>query len=334
MKLPVVFERYRGCIDAQLRAALAGCQSPMYDMLRYHLGWLDEEGNPLLGAAGKALRPTLCLLACEAAGGAYEQALPAAAALELVHNFSLIHDDIQDGDRERRHRPTVWSIWGRPQAINAGTAMRVLASLALLGLADCDTPARKVLGAAHILDESCLRLIEGQYLDISYEDRLDVGVGDYLRMIELKTASLIACSLELGALLGTDDQRAIRALRRFGLNVGLAFQIRDDVLGIWGDEERTGKPVGSDIRRRKKSLPVVYALERVEGRTRTELVSTYNRQAIDDGLDTVLNILAAMQAKARAESMAEEYCAKAIAELRCSTSRPRRARGSPRWPAS
>lgn len=317
MKLPSVFERYRGEIDAELKSALAGYELALYDMLRYHLGWTDESGAELQGAAGKALRPTLCLLACEVTSDSYRQALPAAAALELVHNFSLIHDDVQDDDGERRHRPTVWSIWGKPQAINAGTAMRVIASLTMLRLADHGVPAERQLRGLRLLDESCLHLIEGQYLDISYEKRLDVGVEDYLGMIGGKTASLIACSLALGGLLGTDDEATIQALRRFGQAIGLAFQIRDDVLGIWGDQEKTGKPVGNDIRRRKKTLPVVYALQKAEGKAREELVGIYEREAIDDAaLDTVLSILAGVQAKARAQNMAEEYCARAIAEVK------------------
>lgn len=316
MKLPAVFDTYRGEIDAALHSALAAYDFPLYRMLRYHLGWIDQHGNALSGSAGKALRPTLCLLACQATCGACEPALPAAAALELIHNFSLIHDDVQDDDRERRHRPTVWSIWGKPQAINAGTAMRVVASLTLTRLAEHGASPPKALAAMQRLDEACLRLIEGQYLDISYEERLDVGVAEYLEMVDRKTASLIACSLELGGLLGTDDERTLRALHGFGRELGLAFQIRDDVLGIWGDQKKTGKPVGSDIRRKKKSLPVVYALEQAEGQARRELVRIYGQEAIGDAqLETVLGILADIQAEARTQHMAGECCTRAMAQL-------------------
>ncbi len=316
MELPEAFEKYRAGIDAELRSALAGYQSPMYDMLRYHLGWIDEKGNPLPGSAGKALRPTLCLLACESVGGDPGEALPAAASTELIHNFSLIHDDVQDDDRERRHRPTVWSIWGRPQAINAGTAMRVVASLTLLRLLDRGVPVQKLLRAQRLLDESCLRLIEGQYLDISYEGRMDVTVGDYLVMIEGKTVSLIACSLETGAFLGTDDDVVPEAFRGFGRELGFAFQIRDDVLGIWGDARKTGKPVGGDIRRRKKPLPIVYALEKAEGRARAQMVRAFSGEVVDDGrVDTVLGILEEVDARARAQGMAERYRDRALAEL-------------------
>lgn len=317
MKLPAVFERYRSAIDAELRSTLAAYQGPLYDMLRYHLGWMDADGNPLASGAGKALRPTLCLLACECSGTDYRKALPAAAAVELVHNFSLIHDDVQDGDRERRHRPAVWSVWGKAQAINAGTAMRIIASLAIQGLSTKGISLEKQLRAQRLLDDSCLHLIEGQYLDISYERRIDIGVSDYLAMIEGKTASLMAGSLEVGMLLGSDDESAIQAFRRFGLNLGFAFQIRDDVLGIWGDERKTGKPVGSDILRRKKSFPVVYALETASDGPREELISIYQRGSAGEGeLQRVLGILDEVEARAYSEAVADHYRARALAEIK------------------
>jgi geranylgeranyl diphosphate synthase type I len=307
-KLPAVLERYRIEIDTELRFVLAERRSPFYDMMRYHFGWIDEKGNPQQGLVGKALRPTLCLLACEAVGGEYQRALPAAAAIELVHNYSLIHDDIQDDDRERRHRPTVWSIWGKPQAINAGTAMRILANIALLRLEGYGVPLGKQWRIQRLLDETSLRLIEGQYLDISYESR-DITVSDYLRMIEGKTASLMACAMEVGALLGTDDQDLIESFRSVGKRLGLAFQIRDDLLGIWGNKEETGKPLASDIRRRKKTLPIVYALEKAQDGLKEELVNIYQNGALDDSaVAAVLKILEATGAQAIAQEMTQKFC--------------------------
>ncbi len=316
MKLPQIFERYRAAIDAELRSVFAQRRSELYDSMRYHLGWIDEKGRPLQNSVGKALRPTLCLLACEAVGGDFHQALPAAAAIELVHNFSLIHDDIQDEDRERRHRPTVWSLWGKPQAINSGTAMRVLASLAMLRLAERGIAPQRQIRAQRILDESCLSLIEGQWLDLSFERRLDIGVADYLKMIEKKTAALISCSLEIGALLGTEDEFIISSFRDFGQNLGLAFQIRDDILGIWGEEEKTGKPQGSDIYRKKKSLPIVYALERAKDELKTALINIYQGEAIDNKeLNKVLQILQELNAQDYAQRMAEEYLSHALESI-------------------
>lgn len=313
MKLPKVFEKYRAQIDAELKLVLAERQLPLYHMMRYHLGWVDEQGNPLPNSAGKALRPTLCLLACEAVSGDYHRALPAAAAIELVHNYSLIHDDIQDDDRERRHRPTVWSIWGKPQAINAGTAMRLLANLALWRLQQHGVPLEKQFSAQYLIDETTLRLIEGQYQDISYESRFDISVGDYLSMIQEKTAALIACSLEVGALLGSDNKLLRRSFRDIGRNLGLAFQIRDDIIGIWGDGKITGKPLGSDIRRRKKTFPIVYALENTEDGLRKELINVYQSGEVgEDEVLTILEILESIHAQHKAQRLAEKYSQQAI----------------------
>lgn len=311
MKLPAVFERYRAEIDAELKAVLTGRQSPLYDMMRYHLGWIDARGQRQEGPAGKALRPTLCLLACEAAGGEYKRALPAAAAIELVHNFSLIHDDIQDDDRERRHRPTVWAVWGKPQAINAGTAMRVLTNVALSRLGERGVTPEKRLLVQSLLDETSLKLIEGQYLDISFEKRLDITVRDYLQMIEGKTASLIACALEVGARLGTDNEGLIKDFRSLGWNLGLGFQIRDDILGIWGDEDVTGKPLSSDIQRRKKTLPIVHALETAQDGRREMLTQYYQNGRGNVSVADILAVLQEAGAQAYAQSMTEGYCGEA-----------------------
>jgi geranylgeranyl diphosphate synthase, type I len=317
MMLPTILERYRNEINAELlKPPLVDQPLPLYHMMRYHLGWVDAVGNLLNQSGGKALRPTFCLLACEATSGDFHKAKPAAAALELLHNFSLIHDDIQDDDAERRHRPTVWSIWGKTQAINAGTAMWTIANLALFRLADYDVPAQTQLRAHRLLNEACLTLLEGQYLDISYENRLDIEIADYLLMIDKKTAALIAHSLEMGALLGTDDESIILTFQKFGRNLGLAFQIKDDILGIWGSETKTGKPNGSDIRRKKKSFPVVYALERAEGKTKADLMNVYLHEEIDDNdYNLVLNILDSLQAEAYAQKIVEENCNQALIEL-------------------
>ncbi|MFP3975578.1 MAG: polyprenyl synthetase family protein [Dehalococcoidia bacterium] len=316
MNLPSIFERYRSEVDSELRSIFVDHHLPLYQMMQYHLGWTDENGRHIEGTSGKALRPTLCLLACEAAGEYFHKALPAAAAIELVHNFSLIHDDIQDNDHERRHRPTVWSIWGIPQAINVGDGMRSVASLALLRLEDRDVPTEKQQRVQCLLDESCLRMIEGQYLDLSYEDRFDITVEDYLEMIDRKTAAIMSCALQTGAIIGTDDESVIKCLREFGRNIGLAFQIKDDIIGIWGDQDKTGKPLASDIRRKKKSLPVVYTLQSASGTTREDISNVYKKPSITDHeVGKVLDILDDVQAKAYAERMAEEYRNSALIEL-------------------
>jgi geranylgeranyl diphosphate synthase type I len=228
--------------------------------MQYHLGWMDEQLRPHYFPAGKRLRAMLCLLACAEVGGDPVQALPAAAAIELLHNFSLIHDDIEDGDETRRHRPTLWKVWGVPQAVNVGDGMFALAYAAMQRLAQRDVAAETLLQTLDLFTQTCLVLTEGQHLDMNFERRLDVSVAEYMRMIEGKTAALVGASVAIGALIGGVAPEQLIALQRFGRSIGLAFQIQDDILGIWGDPEVTGKAVGNDLQRRKQSLPILYAL--------------------------------------------------------------------------
>jgi geranylgeranyl diphosphate synthase type I len=233
----------------------------LYRMMGYHLGWLDESGahlpDPLPARyGGKKLRAALCMYACEAAGGSRESALPAAAAIELIQNFSLIHDDIEDGDRERRHRPTVWVLWGVSQAINTGSSMQALVNTALLRT---QAPPETVLDLASALTEAMMQMTEGQHLDISFETRNDVTPEQYRAMASLKTGALMEAAAYAGARIATSDASALLAWRRFGRCFGEAFQARDDLLGVIGEPAQTGKPVGNDIRARKKALPLVCA---------------------------------------------------------------------------
>lgn len=312
MSLPAVFGRYRTELESELRGIFEGRSSLLYAMLKYHLGWLDENGKEIAGFSGKGLRPTLCILACEALGGRPCVAAPVAAALELVHNFSLIHDDIQDNDSERRHRPTVWSVFGKPQAINAGTAMHILANMAIRRLEKYGVPIEKQERIRRLLDEASLSLIEGQYLDISYEKRFDITMSEYLDMIEKKTAALISCAVECGALLADVDEEAVCVMREIGNDLGLAFQVRDDILGIWGDEKATGKP-GSDIYHRKKSLPIVNILVEGSFEQKTTLENIYRDDKMGDKeVDIILKILESIGAQDHAQEMVDRFSNRAM----------------------
>ncbi|MEX0800431.1 MAG: polyprenyl synthetase family protein [Dehalococcoidia bacterium] len=308
--VPDAFHRYREALDGTLRSLLTSRDPDrsglLYRMLRYHLGWEDAEGRPSEGDGGKALRPTLCLLACEATGGDWRKALPAAAAVELTHNFSLVHDDIQDRDPERRHRPSVWAVWGEAQAINAGDALAGLARLAVLELRAEGLTEGGVIEAARALDEATLEMVEGQTLDLSFEDRLDVSEAEYLAMVEKKTGALFGCALRLGGLAGSDDGRIAAVLGELGRRLGVAFQIRDDVLGVWGEPASTGKARATDVWNRKKSLPVVYALSRAEG---GELRRVYAKAELSG--DDVEAALAALDSAG-----ARQYCEAALTERR------------------
>jgi len=247
---------------------------PLYEMLSYHLG-LDEAGGP----RGKRMRPLLGLLAYQSLTGDYRAALPGAAAVELGHNFSLVHDDIEDADRERRHRPTLWAIWGIPLAINAGDALFALSRLALYRLLEDGFSERRVLALMRVYDETCLALCEGQFLDISFERRTDVTVEEYLEMIGRKTAALVGASVQAGAILATDDPATIESYRHFGYHLGLAFQMADDVKGTFWSSADSGKPEAGDVRKRKKTLPLVWALEHASELDRERLREIYGPDA-------------------------------------------------------
>ena len=317
MELPSVFARYRIELREYLRSTLPETSPALlYRMTRYHLGWEDEQGRPLAESAGKALRPTLCLWACQALNGDWRTALPAAAALELVHNFSLVHDDIQDGDRERRHRPTVWSLWGQPQAINAGDSLLILGQLVMLRLEEQGAAPTKVMETCRVLDKACLTMIEGQCLDIGFEDQQEVSVEAYLDMIARKTGALLGAALHLGALVATDDKLQVGRFARCGHLLGLAFQIRDDILGVWGTADVTGKPVAADIRRRKKSLPVVYAMAMAQAEEREQLLRVYSQGTPgDEEVSVVLQLLDSHRAYDYCQQMAQERIEQALAEL-------------------
>jgi geranylgeranyl diphosphate synthase, type I len=267
MNLSESFAAYLPWIEDEMRSLLSAPGPDLarhYGIMQYHMGWLNTELNPAVAPSGKRLRPVLCLLACSAAGGDPRQAVPAAAGLELMHNFSLIHDDIEDDSATRRHRATAWTVFGLPLACNAGDAMLSLAHMAFHRLTTRHVSAATALRALRVFDETCVCLTEGQYLDMSYETRVDVTVSEYFAMIDRKTGALLAAAPEIGALVAGASSEVAAAYRRFGRALGSAFQLQDDVLGIWGDESVTGKSAAGDILSKKKSLPVVYALENEE----------------------------------------------------------------------
>jgi len=267
---------------------------PFHEMLTYHMGWTGEGAGA--EATGKRIRPLILLLTCLASSGAeggdetWQSALPAAAAVELVHNFSLVHDDIQDNSDKRRGRPTTWVKWGMPMAINVGDALFVMSNQAIIDLKE-NYPAEVVVRAAEILHNTCLDLTRGQFLDMSYEKRMDLTVEDYWPMISGKTAALLSACCHIGSLLGGADDARQDAYRSFGQYLGLAFQVQDDILGIWGDEAITGKSAANDLIEGKKSFPVLagltangkFAARWKQGAIRAEEVQEYARILANEG---------------------------------------------------
>jgi geranylgeranyl diphosphate synthase, type I len=316
--------------EAAIQSGATDLQS-YYGQIQYHLGWVDANFTPTANNPGKLLRPTLLLLAYEAAGAAglpasdpgyLRRALPAAAAIELTHNFTLIHDDIEDGDAERRHRATLWKLWGIPQAINSGDGLFALARLALWEVVDEGVEGSVAARLGATLDRACVVLSEGQYLDMSFEGWQTVSVAKYVDMISRKTGVLMGCAAEMGALLGTGDRETIERLRGFGHAMGVAFQVRDDLLGVWATTAELGKTPAGDVYHRKKSLPILHALEHTNPGDQRRLREVYQQETPITGeqVEEVLAIFARAQTKAYCCTFLAEQCRLARAAL---TSVPR-----------
>jgi geranylgeranyl diphosphate synthase type I len=279
--------RFGLAIDDEIRRwlALPALNSEFNTLLQYQLGYVDAEGMPA-SAGGKRFRPTLCLLACETAGGNWQLALPVAAAIELLHNFSLVHDDIEDHDPVRRHRPSLWRVWGEPQAINAGDAMFALAGRAVME----SVPQKETtLRLARRFQETTLALTRGQFLDMRFERQPAVTPREYLEMITLKSAELIAFSLWAGAVTAGAEDVVAEGLHNVGIALGRAFQIIDDMLGIWGDPQLTGKEPAKDLHNRKKTLPTIVAWEAADPSQRQVLEGFFAQR--HDDISSVVAIL-------------------------------------------
>ncbi len=311
-----VSSRYRDAILAALHDVLDRRNLAHGALMRYHLGFEDAAGAPAEASAGKMLRPTLCLLCCEAVGGDLRSAIPAAAAIELVHNFTLIHDDIEDASDTRHGRPALWRVVGVPLAINAGDGMFVQGQRTLLRMQDAGVAPERVLLASRTLNDACIALCEGQHADIGFETRDRVTQAEYEAMVDGKTASLLGASMAIGAVAGGADDAAIAAFGACGRMLGRAFQIQDDVLGIWGEEAVTGKPVADDIRSRKRSFPIAWAFEHVRGGAASDLARIYGFDRIsEDDVSAVVALLDEAGARDAATSEALRWAEAAIAAL-------------------
>lgn len=306
----------RETVEAELKAIVSSGQLGLYDMLRYHLGFQDVSGVACDKSHGKLIRPILCLLCCQATMGDLSKVIPAAVSLELIHNFSLIHDDIQDDSAKRRQRPTVWKLWGKEQAINAGDAMFAMSYLELLKLQDNNIGDKEIVRSIRLLTEACLSLCEGQYLDMLYESTCNITTENYLTMIMKKTAALIATCTALGASIGTDNDEIINNYYMFGRDLGMAFQIADDVLGIWGTETKTGKPEKIDILKKKKTFPVVYSLNNSSATDTKELKRYYsNNKTEENFVIEIVEILNSLGAQAYSQKISQQYYKLALSRL-------------------
>lgn len=306
----------REALHADMKEVLQADIHPPVDqlhgMMQYHMGWLDTDLQPDSAPAGKQIRPLLLMLCCQAAGGDWTQSIPAASAIELTHNFSLIHDDIEDNSPTRRGRTTLWKIFGIPLAINAGDGMWAASRVALGRLEDRGVPAQTIVKAFRRYDETCLRLTQGQDADMSFETRQDVNVDEYVEMITGKTSVLISLCAELGAIIAGQSESNQQHYQQYGLNLGLAFQVLDDILGIWGDEALIGKSATTDISTRKKTLPILYGLE-----NSPKLQKIYFDESIPDVefVPEVVNLLDGCGAQDYATKRAADYSNFALSHL-------------------
>jgi geranylgeranyl diphosphate synthase type I len=278
ISLPESLTRHLPAIEAALRRS---AQAPglLGRMIAFHMGWADEQGRAIHAETGKRFRPSLSLWAAEAAGGSAEEAMPAALAIEWLHNFTLIHDDIEDQDRLRHHRATLWARWGVAQAINAGDWLFALAFAQLLGRG---AQPRRRQQAGRVLTLAIDQVIRGQMLDISAEGRPQLSPTGYMRLIGGKTGALMGASLECGALMAGASAPDAARFRKAGRLLGLCFQLRDDWLGVWGDLERTGKAADADLQRRKVGHPIVAAYAVASPAQRRELRALFRSPAATD----------------------------------------------------
>ena len=311
--MPSVQTRYRGEIDAALWKATENKSSPLYRMMEYHLGFRNEQGDEATINAAKRVRPALCLLSSEILGGNIINTFPAATAIELLHNFSLIHDDIQDGSPDRHNRPTVWWQWGPAQAINAGDGMHALAHESLTGLLD-QNDTRRFIEATKRLDQACLLICEGQHDDIDFQEKINLAPSEYMEMARLKTGALMGASMALGAICATSDPRVVEAFHNCGEKLGMAFQIVDDLLDLWPQDGNTSPP--GDILSKKKTLPVIYAFSKAEVKQKRRLGSIYLKRVLDpDDVADILETIESMGAREHSVDVAQKLCSSAIQDI-------------------
>ncbi len=312
-----ILGQYTPAIEQAIQDTLVDAPPFVAGVIRYHFGWANQNFEPMRFESGKMLRPVLCLLVFEELTGSYTPALPAAAAIEMIHNFTLLHDDIEDNDSERRGRPTAWTVWGKPLAINVGDYLYTLAFQTLGQLDDAHFAPETVLAVQRMVTGACLTLTAGQDLDLRFEQLPQVTTAMYLDMVAKKTGALLEASILSGAILGTSNRQTIENYHQFAANIGIAFQIQDDILGIWGDSSQTGKSVDNDLRRKKKTLPVLHTLNHTTGQQAEQLRGLYAsaEPLTDEQVAFVRHCLAQADALPFARQAADGYIEQAYAAL-------------------
>lgn len=301
-------------VNAELQDIVNSRSVPLYRMMAYHMGWNDAQGLTDTPVYKDRVHGVLSLLACMAVGGELEMALPAAAAVELLDNFTEIHDDIQSGNPQRENRDAVWWVWGPAQAINAGDGMHALARLALFRLLDRKVSPETTFKAVQFMDEASLDTCEGRFLDLEAQERIDLSVDAYLKMARGKTGSLLSCAMKLGALVGSGDDSVIEAFDTCGSKLGVAMQIRADLREIWGDG--TDAAPSAEVMNKKKLLPVVYALEKATISEKRQMGDIYFKRVLEpQDVVKLRELLESLGVRDACQDMAEQYFSDALNAL-------------------
>ena len=301
-------------MEEELKAVFESRTGFLYDVLRYHLGWVDQQGQPQSAFAPLNVQPALALASCEALGGDFQKALPVAASVELIYNFTLIHGDVQAGRADPGDRPSVWWVWGPAQAINAGDGLHALGRTTMMRLGQKDVPADRVLKAVRSLDMACLTLCEGQYMDLQFQDQMMVTTAAYMDMIGRKAGALAACAAESGALTAGAGDEACGRLEQLGRNLGMAWQIARDIDDLWGEHGDGMTP--SNVLNKKKSLPLVHTLENSSVSVKRELGSIYMKRVLEtEDIAKMIDILDGAGARQASQAKAQELVDQAVAGL-------------------
>jgi geranylgeranyl diphosphate synthase type I len=309
-----LYEPYRQALEEELRSVFEAREGFLYDVLRYHLGWVDQQGKTLSGTAPLNFQSALALVSCEAMGGDYQKALPVAASVELIFNFTLVHGDVQAGRAEPGDRPSIWWVWGPAQAINAGDGLHALGRTTMMRLAQNDVPADRVLNAARSLDLACLSLCEGQYMDLQFQDQMLVSTAEYMDMIRRKAGALAACAAEAGALASGASEEMCGKFADLGRSMGMAWQISRDIDDLWGKHGDGMTP--SNVLNKKKSLPLVHTLENAAVSTKRELGAIYMKRVLDnEDIAKMIEILDDTDARQTSQAKAQELVDQALADL-------------------
>jgi len=316
MNLMTMLARYEEDIEKNLKAVFEGKDIPLYNMMSYQMGWIDESGEKVSASVNlPRIYASMCLLVAEAFGGSTSDAMPSASAVELVNNYSLIHQDLQDGIPNRNNRSSLWWVWGPAQSINAGDGMHALARLTLLNQRNGGLPPDRVLTLIDSLDSACINICEGEYMDLTYRERVDISEQAYLNMVEMKSASLMSCALKLGAIASSATLEQVDIIADFGRKMAVAAQIRDDIFALWNT--RVDESYLSDeVLNKKKSLPIIFALKNAKGPEKHILGDVYFKRVIDpEDINKVLDVLDVLGAKEYSEQKSVEIKNQALDSL-------------------